>query len=103
MADVLYLLLGGRVVGAVIAALWLRGKGVAEVAALRERAANLEKRGEELKTERDGFGGAGGSKWRRWRRPCKKNARRLQRSSRSSMTQRKNCARRSELTSRPRH
>jgi len=54
MADVLYLLLGA-VVGAVIAALWLRGKGVAEVAALRERAANLEKRGEELKTERDGL------------------------------------------------
>jgi len=54
MADVVYLLLGA-LVGAVIAALWLRGRGVAEVAELKERAKNFEQRANELKIERDGL------------------------------------------------
>ena len=54
MTDVVYLLLGA-VVGAVIAALWLRGRGVAEVAELKERAKNFEQRANEIKTERDGL------------------------------------------------
>jgi DNA recombination protein RmuC len=54
MADVIYLLLGA-LVGAVIATLWLRGRGVAEVAELKERAKNFEQRANELKAERDGL------------------------------------------------
>jgi len=54
MAEAVYLLLGAAV-GAVIAALWLRGRNVAAVAELRERAKNLEQRAGELKTERDGL------------------------------------------------
>jgi DNA recombination protein RmuC len=54
MVEAVYLLLG-VVVGAVIAALWLRGRNVAEVAELRERAKNLEQRAGELKAERDGL------------------------------------------------
>ena len=52
MMDVVYLLLGA-LVGAVIAALWLRGRGVAELAGLKERAKNFELRANELKAERD--------------------------------------------------
>jgi len=48
-------LLLGVIVGAVITALWLRGRGASELAVLSERAANLEKRTEELKSERDGL------------------------------------------------
>jgi DNA recombination protein RmuC len=54
MLDVIYLLLGA-VVGAVIAALWLRGRGAGVVAELKERARNFEQRANELKTERDGL------------------------------------------------
>lgn len=50
--PVLYLLLGA-VVGAVVAALWLRGRSVGLVAELQERAKNLEQRANELKAERD--------------------------------------------------
>lgn len=50
--PVLYLLLGA-VVGAVVAALWLRGRNVGLVAELQERAKNLEQRANELKAERD--------------------------------------------------
>lgn len=50
--PVLYLLLGAAV-GAMVAALWLRGRGAAQVAELQERAKNLEQRANELKAERD--------------------------------------------------
>jgi DNA recombination protein RmuC len=58
MTAAVYLLLGlatGALVGAVIAALWLRGRNVAVVAELRERAKNLEQRANEFKAERDGL------------------------------------------------
>ncbi len=50
MATALYLLLG-MAVGAVIAALVLRGRAAAELATLRERAANLEKRADDTEGE----------------------------------------------------
>jgi DNA recombination protein RmuC len=58
MTAAVYLLLGlatGALVGAVIAALWLRGRNAAVVAELRERAKNLEQRANEFKAERDGL------------------------------------------------
>ena len=54
MTDVIYLLLGA-VVGAALVFLWLRGRGVGEVAELKERAKNFEQRANELKLERDGL------------------------------------------------
>ncbi|HTB62158.1 MAG TPA: DNA recombination protein RmuC, partial [Opitutales bacterium] len=52
--DVVYLLLG-IAVGAIIAGLWLRGRNVAVIAELTERAKNLEQRAQEIKAERDGL------------------------------------------------
>jgi DNA recombination protein RmuC len=52
--DAVYLLLG-IAVGAVIAGLWLRGRNVAVIAELTERAKNLEQRAQEMKAERDGL------------------------------------------------
>ncbi len=52
MAEIGFLLLG-IVLGAVVAALWLRGREAATLAELRERAKNLELRATELKAERD--------------------------------------------------
>ena len=56
MQTAVFLFLGillGIALGALVAALWLRGRGTADLATLRERAATLEKRAEELKFERD--------------------------------------------------
>src|ERR1700690_3315942 len=52
MADLVYLLLG-IVLGAVIATLLLRGRGVREVVTLREREQNLNAVAANLKAERD--------------------------------------------------
>jgi DNA recombination protein RmuC len=59
MVNFGYLLLG-LAVGAALAALWLRGRGVATVAELQERARNLEQRANELKAERDGLAARAG-------------------------------------------
>ncbi len=52
MADLVYLLLG-IALGAVIAGLWLRGRGAGEVVILREREQNLNAVAATLKAERD--------------------------------------------------
>ncbi len=52
MAEIGFLVLGG-ILGAIVAALWLRGRQAGQIAELQERAKNLEQRANELKGERD--------------------------------------------------